>query len=417
MAIPQDQVFDSSLALLRQGNTFIYNRCRQFGSDIFQTRLMLKKTVCMQGEEAARQFYQPGRMTRQGAIPKTVLWSLQDEGSVATLNDAEHLHRKQMFMSMMNRNAINVLLQLTTQRWKQAIAHWQTLQQVTLLPQVETILCGAVCQWAGVPLNAEQNRQRSKEIAAMIDGAGSIGWRNWRGLLLRRRTEHWLEQLIKLTRSGDYSPPADSPLHIIAFYQPGSGGVLAPATAAAELLNILRPTVAVAHYILFCAVALHTYPACRQQLSAGDPAYTEAFVQEVRRFYPFFPFVAGIVREPFFWHGHQFDKGIRVMLDIYGTNRDPRLWQQPEVFQPERFIGWQQSPYTLIPQGGGDVFANHRCAGEWITIELMQQAVRILSQQLSYNVIPADLNIQWRRMPALPAQPFIISQVKVKEVI
>jgi fatty-acid peroxygenase len=417
MAIPKDPVFDSALSLLCQGNAFIYNRCRKFGADIFQTRLMLKETVCIQGEEAARQFYQPGRMTRQGAIPKTVLWSLQDEGSVATLNDAAHLQRKKMFMSMMNHDTITQLLQLANQQWRQEINHWQTVDQVSLLPAVEKILCATVCKWAGIRLTAAQNRQRSIEIAAMIDGAGSIGWRNWRGLWLRRRTERWLQQLIKYTRSGDYAAPIDSPLHIIAFHQQDDGNIMTAEVAAAELLNILRPTVAVARYILFCAIAIHKYPVCREKLASGDTAYLEAFVQEVRRFYPFFPFVGGIVRQPFFWHGHQFDKGIRVMLDIYGTNRDPRLWQQPETFQPERFIGWQQSPYALIPQGGGDVFANHRCAGEWITVELMRQAVRIFSQQLSYNVVPADLSIQLQRMPALPAQPFIISQVKVKEVI
>lgn len=410
--IPRDDSFDSALALLRQGNPFIYNRCRQMDTDIFETRLMLKKTVCMQGEAAAKEFYKEGRMTRQGAIPKTVLWSLQDEGSVATLNDKAHHHRKEMFMSMMNRSSIQQLLSIAELHWRQAISKWQSADSVELMPEVEKIICGAVCQWSGIVLTEKETAQRSKEIAAMIDGAGSIGWRNWRGLFLRRRTEKWLQQLIEQTRNGEYSPDINSALYIIASYQDKNGGLLNADVAAAELLNILRPTVAVARYILFSAVALQKYPVCRERLQSDDPVYLQCFVQEVRRYYPFFPFVGGIVREPFIWRGYQFKQGMRVMLDIYGTNRDSRIWQQPNSFKPERFAQWQDNPFTLIPQGGGDVFTNHRCAGEWITLELMKQAVKILSGQLDYEVEPADLAIQLRRMPALPRKPFVIRQVR-----
>src|SRR3546814_9974873 len=66
--------------------------------------------------------------------------------------------------------------------------------------------------------------------------------------------------------------------------------MLSPRVAAVELLNILRPTVAVSVFITFTAHALHQLPACRQNLQADD-GYLECFVQEVRRFYPFFPAV------------------------------------------------------------------------------------------------------------------------------
>src|SRR3546814_10231988 len=64
-----------------------------------------------------------------------------------------------------------------------------------------------------------------------------------------------------------------------------------------------RPTVAIARYVIFAALALHRRPDCRERLIAGSDAEREAFVQEVRRFFPFFPFVGGRVREGFDWRG------------------------------------------------------------------------------------------------------------------
>src|SRR3546814_13072560 len=87
----------------------------------------------------------------------------------------------------------------------------------------------------------------------------------------------------------------------------------------------------------------------------ASTAYCEPFVQEVRRFYPFFPAVAGRARERFFWRGHRFAAGDRAILDLYGTNHHPGLWPEPERFRPERFSGRTPPHSALILQGGGVV--------------------------------------------------------------
>ena len=69
-----------------------------------------------------------------------------------------------------------------------------------------------------------------------------------------------------------------------------------------------------------------------------------------------------------------------MLLDLYGTDHDSRIREEPEAFRPDRFRGWDGSAFNFIPQSGGDHFANHRCAGEWVTIELMQRAVLLLTE-------------------------------------
>jgi len=176
--------------------------------------------------------------------------------------------------------------------------------------------------------------------------------------------------------------------------------------AAVELINILRPTVAVAWYVTFSALALHQYPECRRTLAIGDNEDLEWFVQEVCRFYPFFPGVGGRVQRAFDWRGHHFAKGAWVLLDIYGTNHDPRSWEEPQAFRPDRFRHWNGSPFNFIPQGGGDFDHGHRCAGKWITIALMKTVVRMLTTRMRYEVPEQDLRIDLSRMPAQPKSRF-----------
>ncbi len=176
--------------------------------------------------------------------------------------------------------------------------------------------------------------------------------------------------------------------------------------AAVELLNVLRPVVAVARYVAFAALALHEHPEAREAV-AGDDRRSEAFVQEVRRFYPFFPVVAGVVREAYEWRGARFPEGRRVLLDLYGTNHDARIWEAPESFRSERFVGWSGDPFTLIPQGGGDHLEHHRCPGEWATIELAKVAVRKLAAA-DFDLPPQDLSVRLSRMPAAPESGFLL---------
>lgn len=410
--IPRDKSPDATLALLRDGYRFVSNRCRRYGSDAFHTRLMLSRVTCASGGEAARMFYHPGRFTRDGAMPPTALKLLQDRGSVAVLDGAAHRSRKHMFLALLSDGNVRRLTETVVRRWRERVAAWGAAGRVVLHDEVEGVLCRAVCEWAGVPLTEPEAAARTREFAAMIDGAGAVGPRNWRGLFRRRRTERWARGVIGAVRSGAARAPDGTAAHIVASHRDPDGNPLAPDVAAVELINVLRPTVAVARYVTFAALALHRYPACRERVRAGGDEYLGWFAQEVRRFYPFFPFVGGRALEPFEWRGHRFDKGAWVLFDLYGTNHDPRLWADPEEFRPERFAREGAGAFDLVAQGGGDYATGHRCPGEALTVEIVKAAVRLLADEMSYAVPEQDLGVDLSRMPAIPASRFVIADVR-----
>lgn len=281
-AIPRESTFDSSLALLSDGYTFISKRCRRHKSDLFETRLMLRKVVCTTGVDAAKMFYVPNRFTRQGAMPITTLRLLQDEGSVATLDAEAHRHRKQMFMNLMTPAAIDNLTDICTRHWRAQVVQWAAKEHIVLHDAAREVLCRAICEWTGVHLGED---------------------------------------------------------------------------------------------------------------------------------YPFFPFIGGRVRRPFEWQGHHFAEETWVLLDLYGTNHDPHLWDDADRFRPERFAQWDENAYDFIPQGGGEFIANHRCAGEWITVHLLETTVSLLVNHMRYHVPAQDLSIDLSQMPALPQSGFVMAQV------
>lgn len=268
-----------------------------------------------------------------------------------------------------------------------------------------------MCAWAGVPLAEDEVGRRAREFGLMIDNAPRLGPPNWYARARRTVTERWAIGIIEAARSGALEAEPGTAVAVFAHHRDLDGDLLPPETAAVELINVLRPTVAVARFIVFAAVALEEHPRWRATFAAGDETDLEPFAQEVRRYYPFFPAVAGRAREPFVRCGHQFAVGDWVMLDVYGTCHDARLWEDPHSFQPERFRGWSwaEHPHTLIAQGAGRHGEGHRCPGEWSAVELLKRATRLLATT-EFRVPVQDLSIPLDHFPALPKSGLVITR-------
>src|SRR3546814_4573317 len=110
--IPRDNRPDATLALLNDPYRFISKQCRAYGSDLFETRLMLRKTICMTGPEAARLFYDQSRFTRHGAMIGRIQKTLLGKGGVQGLDNEAHRHRKKMFRSEEHKSELQSLMRI-----------------------------------------------------------------------------------------------------------------------------------------------------------------------------------------------------------------------------------------------------------------------------------------------------------------
>lgn len=404
---------DSSLSLLLTGYSWLPSRWQRAGRPAVHARLMGKRAVALRGPDAMPFFYDERNIRRAGAVPSLVQDTLFGRGAVHTLDGEEHRVRKGLFVNLlMDPHRVVALSEQAQAAWRTAAGDWTSRSEVVLFDEASRLITTAVCRWADVPLSPEEIDQRSGDLVATIDGFATLGPRHWRARHARVRLETWLAELITKVRDGSVAVPADSVIGAVAVHRDADGELLEPRAAAVELLNIVRPTVAVSWYVTFAAHALHHWPEHWARLRQGDDAFATAFAHELRRFYPFAPFVGGRAVADRTWRGEPIPAGSMVLLDLYGQNHDDAVFAGPYDFDPRRFMDQPPHPDELVPQGGGDPATGHRCPGEDITVELIKTLAVELAR-LEYDVPDQDLRIPFNRIPTRPASGFVISNVRL----
>lgn len=407
----QTKHMESSIGIITKGYPYFKEKFEKEGTYIIKTRLLLQRAYVIKGHEAARLFYNNEYFRRKKATPKRFQKTLFGEGGVQGLDGEKHLQRKSMFMQHMNDESLQRIESLFATNWNKAQKEWARHENIVLFHEAEQVLFKTACEWTGVPFDGEDAGKLTSLLSAMIDASGGVGWRHYKGRHARSKAEHWLKQIIIEVRHGKRKVSSDSVLKNFIYTTDTTGNLLPSGIVAVEILNLLRPIVAIARYIVFIAHALHKNADYAEKLKVHKEL-NHWFVQEVRRYYPFFPFVAAKTVKSFNWHKVHFKKNTRVLLDLYSTNHDDNLWPEPDKFNPYRFQGNNIDSFNLIPQGGGDFNTNHRCAGEWITIRIMEKSLDLLVNQMKYTVPPQDLSIAQNRIPAIPESRFIIKLLK-----
>lgn len=409
--IPRARFIDASFQMLKDPYRFVSHECSRLQSNVFETRLLFEKLICMSGREAAQMFSDEKYFVRRNAVPEIVQATLMGKHGVQTLDREAHFHRKQMFLSILSPDNVNEL-QMLLRSWLHAYSQkWMEIEQVVLYKELQEVLVRTVFSWAGLELSDAEFEQRKNELTLLFDGAGSVR-KHLKVRLARKSLESWMEEVIQDIRNNVSSIPVSSPISVVASFTDVNGELLSLHDAAVEVLNILRPPVAVSVYMVLTAHALHLYPEGRKRIKAQEAGYIDHFVNEVRRFYPFFPGLFAKVNEDFIWNEREFKKGTRVMLDLYGINHDKESWIRPQEFNPDRFKDWNGDRYSFVPQGVGDHALDHRCPGELLTIEFMRTFINFMTSEITYEVPTQNLFIDMQRLPALPKSQMIINNVR-----
>ncbi|MEV0895805.1 cytochrome P450 [Actinoplanes sp. NPDC049802] len=388
---------DQTLAVALKGYAWLPDLRRRAGGGPARTRVLGRPAVGICGPSAAQFFYGPGNLERHSALPELVTQTLFGAGGVQTLDGAAHRHRKALFTSLLMDDGIDRLAELAGETFDSAAERWRGGPPVRLFDESARIIASAVARWCGVPLDGRERNALARHCLSMVDGFATVGPRTARAFAARRLEEHRLSKIISSVRA---EPRSATPLSAVAHHVE-DGAELDPRVAAVELLNIIRPTIAVAWLVAFAAHAMDMWPRHQARIRSGDDEYTEAFVHEVRRFYPFTPFLGGRAVRDGFFQGEPIPAGTLVLLDVYGQNHDPEVWPEPYAFSPERFLGRDIGDFDLIAQGGGDPRTGHRCPGERLTVALLGTMVRRLAE-LDHYLPPQDTGIDLSRVPALP---------------
>ncbi|GAA2038146.1 fatty-acid peroxygenase [Terrabacter terrae] len=418
---------DQTVDLLRDGYVFTARARRERSSAAaaqrpryaVTVRLLGRPATVVGGADGVRLFYDSTRMRREGAMPQAIARPLFGRGAVHGLDGEEHRTRKRMFVdALMDRERVDELLELADGLMVEALQEWRRRGGGVVYPTATEVYGRAVIRWAGIEVPPEVEARRADDLAVIVDGFATpvmpyvAAWRR------RVVCDRWAAALVRETRSGRRAAPEGSVLARVAAQRGTDGELLDVHTAGVELLNVLRPTVAVARFAAFGAVALAEAPEWRRRLAdevaergsaVGGPLAT-AFAHEVRRVYPFVPALAAVATRDTEFERCPIPAGRRVLLDVMATNHDPQEWPEPSTFEPERFLGtgaeWS-APF--VPQGGGRPESGHRCPGELVAVGLLALTCARLAELDGRLVRGQDLGWSWGRIPALPRSGVVIA--------
>ncbi len=120
--------------------------------------------------------------------------------------------------------------------------------------------------------------------------------------------------------------------------------------------------------------------------------YTRMVIDETLRLYPPTWVTARTTTDAVDVGAHHIPANATVLLSPYVTHRDPRFWEDPERFEPERFSpGHSARPrYAYFPFGGGP----RACIGSAFALIEMQVIVAMVAQRYEVTLAPG-----WRVEP------------------
>jgi fatty-acid peroxygenase len=403
-------VLDQTAAMLAKG--YRYGTDRRGGTDLlaFRTRVLGRSAVCAIGAEAVRKLYDPTLFERHGTLPRPIQKTLTGLDALHTLDGVAHRNRKAMMLPAA-RDGLADLPTYAAMAWNDAVSRWRTAGEVVLFDEVAQVLTEAACAAAGVPLPADEAPSRADDMVAMIDGFATVSRRHLRARRARKRSEVWLQRVIEAVRRGQQPADSDAALAAVAHHRDEEGRLLPPRVAAVEMLNLIRPAVAVAWFVTFGAEAMHNARSSRERLAEGDPHYLGAFVQELRRHYPFAPYIGGRAVVDVDLRDLVVPRGHLLLIDVYGHHHDQRLWADPYRFRPERFETASIGEHDLIPQGSGDPSTGHRCPGEPATIAVLETLLPRLAA-FAHDTPPQNMAIPLRRIPARVASGYVMTPTR-----
>jgi len=114
-------------------------------------------------------------------------------------------------------------------------------------------------------------------------------------------------------------------------------------------------------------------------LAAGDDTYLDAVITETLRLRPTVPFTARMVNRDVVVNDVFLPQGSMVWLYINAIHRRPDLYDAPDEFRPERFLGTTPDPYHWLPFGGGI----NRCLGAAMSQFEIRVLLRTILQELT----------------------------------
>jgi cytochrome P450 len=234
--------------------------------------------------------------------------------------------------------------------------------------------------------------------------------RDWLGLSpyaryrkASERVDAMLYEQITATRS---KPPTDDVLSMLVHARYDDGTRMDDVSLRDNLRMLLFAGHETSAVMLAWALwFVHRHPAVlarlHDELAALGPdvepdalsrnAYLNAVIDETLRMRPINSETQRRLAKPWKLGEWELPAGTTIALNLTLLHFEPQLWDRPEQFEPERFLGQPPSPAIYMPFGGG----NRRCLGATFARYELAVVLGTLLREYAFELL--DEHVEWKR--------------------
>ncbi|KAA8528480.1 hypothetical protein F0562_035835 [Nyssa sinensis] len=122
----------------------------------------------------------------------------------------------------------------------------------------------------------------------------------------------------------------------------------------------------------------------------ADLPYLRCIINETFRMFPVGPLLLPHESsEPCMVGGYRIPRGTMLMINLWAIQNDPKIWEDPREFKPERFEGLEgvRDGFKLMPFGSG----RRGCPGEGLAMRMLGFALGSLIQCFDWDRVGKDM--------------------------
>ncbi len=378
--------------------TWVMDRCAKRYGDTFTLTFAPsgRKLVMVSDPEAVKTVFTAPPEIAPSAAGVSPVAPIMGPSSVLTLIGPEHMRQRKLLLPPFHGERMREYEDVIVQATKNSMAQWPIGRPMRLASRtrgitLEVILravFGVEAERMGTLRDAIAGLLKESQTPALLLAAlrrptlerptGAIG----------RALDHLdsviYQEIARRREQEDLGERADI-MSLLLLARDESGQEMTDSELRDELVTLLlagHETTATA--VAWAIERLIRHPQVLARLHAeidvgeGDD-YMQAVISETLRVRPVVPFVIRMLTEPFTVAGRELPVGTRIVPCIYLVNRNPRVYDAPTEFRPERFLEDPPETFSWIPFGGGI----RRCIGASFATFEMKHILRTILRELA----------------------------------
>ncbi len=384
---------------------WMLDRCSERYGEMFTMRFFPsgRRIVVVSGAELVKQVFKAPPEVAPSAAGSSPIASVMGPSSVLTLTGPEHIRQRRLLLPPFHGERMREYEETIVQATRRDIAQWPLGAPMVLQERTRAITLEVILQ-AVFGVEAERMDPLRKAVGALfapltlpmllrvaLSRPTQERPKGGLGRALDNLDEVIYAELGRRRAQQEFAERTDNVLSLLLCARDEDGVGMSDAELRDELVTLLlagHETTATS--VAWAIERLVRHPDKLARLTAEidegeSDEYMQAVVHETMRVRPVVPLVVRVLKEPLRVGEHELPIGTRVAPSIWLTNRDPRTYEDPQEFRPERFLDRQPETFSWIPFGGGI----RRCIGASFALLEMKLMLRTILGEMEPS-LPHD---------------------------